>query len=303
MTEHEDRRGTLPVQHLRSGDHAFCGYAGQPGWDVLTAYAWRGLERDEKVIICSAPDVTADEVRARMEEHGPALDHVHDSGRLVLSSLPALFHPDRRFNSERQWQRIREETDSALAAGRSGLRTFIDMGWAADLGTDVEELTAHEAQTHQAFAGRPYSQVCAYDRTVFAPEVFKAAHDAHPYDLLDELGALRAQHGAGSVRLIGDADMATQVEWLAALREAVKDARVDGHLVVDLSRLHFLSVGCASDLLNVCVDAYRDGLVEVRCDRDKAALLVGLGSHYLKHVALIDASEVPPAPPLSPATA
>ncbi|MFC6065501.1 MEDS domain-containing protein [Streptomyces ochraceiscleroticus] len=284
------QRGTLPVQRLRPGDHAFCRYTERPRWDLVAAYAWTGLARGEKVIICPAPQADRDTVRERLEEHGPALDHVCASGQLVFASMRMLLHPDGRFIPAREWQRIQEEITDALAKRYAGLRAYIDMRWVADLGADVEEVMACEKNAAHLFATRVYSEVCAYDTSAFEPAVLDAMHAAHPHDLLDGPGDLHVLHAAGLVRLIGEADMATQIEWISALREAFKRSAHDGHLVVDLSRLHFLSVGCASDLLSLATDAHRHGRIDVRLDRAKATLLIGLGSRYLKHVVLIEDS-------------
>ncbi|WP_223736977.1 MEDS domain-containing protein [Streptomyces purpurogeneiscleroticus] len=284
------RRGTLPVQRLRPGDHAFCRYTERTRWDLVAAYAWTGLARGEKVIICAPPQADRDTVQERLEEHGPSLDHVCARGQLVITGMRMLLHPDGRFTPARLRQRIQEEIAGALAKRCAGLRTYIDMRWIADLGADVEEVMAREESAAPLFAARSYSEVCAYDTSVFEPAVLDAMHAAHPHDLLDGPGALRALHAAGSVRLIGEADMATRIEWTSALRDAFKRSAHDGHLVVDLSRLHFLSVGCASDLLNLSTDAHRHGRIEVRLDRGKATLLIGLGSRYLKHVVLVEDS-------------
>ncbi|MFI8996601.1 MEDS domain-containing protein [Streptomyces sp. NPDC053542] len=290
MAGEATRRGTLPVQRLRAGDHAFCRYTDRPRWDLVAAYTWTGLARGEKVIICPAPQADRDTVRERLEEHGPSLDHVCARGQLVFASMRTLLLPDDRFSAARQRQRIQEEITGALAKRFAGLRAYIDMRWIADLGADVEEVMAREENAAQLFATRVYSEVCAYDTSAFEPAVLDAMHAAHPHDLLDGPGSLRALHAAGLVRLVGEADMATQIEWISALREAFKRSAHDGRLVVDLSRLHFLSVGCASDLLNLATDAHRHGRIEVRLDHGKATLLVGLGSRYLSHVVLVEDS-------------
>ncbi|WP_181138717.1 MEDS domain-containing protein [Streptomyces sp. Ru73] len=287
MAGEQGRRGTLPVQRMRAGDHAFCRYSGRPAWDLVAAYAWQGLQRGEKVIICPAPSDDHDEVRARLEEHGPPLDHVGGRGQLVFAGMRGLLRTGRRLTAARHCRRLQEETERALAEGYSGLRLFSDMCWVADLGADLAEVLAREADTAHLFTAGSYSEVCAYDTDAFDPAVLDAVRAAHPHELLEATGTLRALHTAGLVRLVGEADMATQVDWLAALREAFRRTAHDGRLVVDLSLLHFLSVSCASDLLNLSTDAGH-GRIEVRVDPAKAALLTGLGSHYLTHLVLVE---------------
>ncbi|GAA0479713.1 MEDS domain-containing protein [Streptomyces olivaceiscleroticus] len=287
MAGEQRRRGTLPVQRMRSGDHAFCRYAARPAWDLVAAFVWRGLERGERVLVCPPPQTGQDEARAHLEEYGAPLDFACERGQLEFSSMRRLLHPAPRFTAARQWQRIREETEQALANRYSGLRTYLDMHWVSDLGADVEEVVAGEANAAHLFTARPYSEVCAYDTGAFEPAVLAAVRAAHPQDLLEAPGMLRALHTAGRVRLIGEADLATRVDWLAELREAFTRVAPGGGLVVDLSRLHFLSVGCASDLLNLATDARHDR-IEVRLDRHQAGLLVRLGCHYLRHVVLVE---------------
>ncbi|WP_030559967.1 MEDS domain-containing protein [Streptomyces aureocirculatus] len=265
--------GTIPVQQLRAGDHAFAGYGDDDaGRDVVAAFVWAGLANREKVMVFAAPRLTEAEVWSRLDAPGPLLGAARDRGQLVVSSMRALIHPARSFTPQRQWQRIEEETDRALAEGYRGLRTYIDMHWVGDLDADIAVMMYRESHAEHLFTDRPYTEICAYDSRWFSPEVLAAMHRAHPCRLLPHLGALHAEHTAAMVRLAGEADIATREEFIAAVREGLARSAEARRLTVDLSQLSFLSAACAVDLLRLAASAAHDR-IEVRCRSAVARIL------------------------------
>lgn len=279
--------GTIPVQHLRAGDHAFVGYADDDaGRDVVSAYAWAGLVRREKVMVFAAPHMDDERVWARLDAPGALLGSARESGQLVLSSMRALIHPDDAFTAHRQWERITEETDRALAEGYTGLRTYIDMHWVGALGADVEVMMHRESHAQHLFTGRPYTEICAYDTRWFDPGVVTAMHKAHPCRLLPRLGALHAELTEDRVRLVGEADLATREQFIGAVREGLRRAGESRQpLVVDLSGLVFLGVACAVDLLRLVLD-HPHGPVRVHCPPSSARILRRAGADQVPHMVL-----------------
>ncbi|MFF3494532.1 MEDS domain-containing protein [Streptomyces sp. NPDC002795] len=266
--------GTMPVQQLRTGDHAFVGYGDDDaGRDVVTTFAWTGLAHNEKVMVFSAPQLAEAEVWNRLDAPGALLGAARERGQLVLSSMRALIHPARHFTPERQWQRIEEETDRALAEGYRGLRTYIDMHWVGDLDADVAVMMHRESHAQHLFTGRPYTEICAYDSRWFAPEVLSAMHEAHPCRLLPHLGALHGEQSENTVRLAGEADINTREQLIAALREGLARSADARRLTVDMSQLVFLSAACAVDLLRMAASSAAHDLIEVRCPPTVARIL------------------------------
>jgi anti-sigma regulatory factor (Ser/Thr protein kinase) len=80
---------------------------------------------------------------------------------------------------------------------------------------------------------------------------------SHPVALLEQPGGLQAYHAPGELCLIGDADMATGDIFRAAVSVAFGSPR-DSPVLVDLTRLSFLSTGCARDLLLLVEQAGHD---------------------------------------------
>ncbi|WP_066930528.1 MEDS domain-containing protein [Streptomyces sp. NBRC 110611] len=269
----------IPVQQLGPGDHAFVSYGDdEVRWETATAFVRLGLARGEKVLVLPCPEVPADEVLARIDFPSHSTVSARERGQLVVSSMREVVRPDAEFTAARQLARLSQETDRAVAEGYAGLRAFIDMGWVAALGTAVEAMMARETSAHALFAGRPYTEICAYDRRRFDRAVVAAMERAHPRTLLERLGSLRTVRDPdGTLRLIGEADAANRDAFTTALRIALAHTAPARRLTVDLTRLHFLSVGCAVSLLTLARRAAGHDRVEVRCAPEHHGLLRRLG--------------------------
>lgn len=278
--------GTIPVQHLRAGDHAFVSYADDDaGRDVVSAFAWAGLVKREKVMVFAAPQTDEAVVWGRLDAPGALLGAAREQGQLVLSSMRALIHPQGAFTPHRQWERIAEETDKALAEGYSGLRTYIDMHWVGDLGADVEVMMHRESHAQHLFTDRPYTEICAYDSRWFNPGVLSAMHEAHPCRLLPRLGDLHVEQADGVVQLTGEADIATREQFIGAVREGLRRSENSRPLTVDLSGLVFLGVACAVDLLRLVLE-HPHGPVRVHCPPTPARILRRAGADQVPHLVI-----------------
>ncbi|MFI9025168.1 MEDS domain-containing protein [Streptomyces sp. NPDC053560] len=281
----------LPVQQLRAGDHAFVSYGcDHAARDIVTTFAWTGLARQEKVVIFARPQLAEREVWARIDVPGPLVADARRCGQLAVSSMRALIHPHEQFTAARQWQRIEEETDQALAEGYRGLRTYIDMHWVPDLNADVAVMMHRETHADHLFADRPYTEICAYDVRWFAPDVLEAMHHAHPTSLLSRTGALYAEASPHGLRLVGEADMATREQFHAALRETLASSTRARQVSVDMSRLVFLSAACAEDLVQLTRSASSSGPVRILCRPEQAHLLRCVGAENLSHLVLREVS-------------
>ncbi|MFE0381458.1 MEDS domain-containing protein [Streptomyces inhibens] len=280
----------LPVQHLRPGDHAFVSYGNdEVRWEVVTAFVRLGLARGEKVLVLPCPGVPGEEVLARLDFPSRSTVSARARGQLVVSSMRELIRPDSEFTAARQMNRLGTETERATAEGYAGLRAFIDMGWVAALGTDVGAMERRETGAQALFAGRPYTEICAYDRRRFDRAVVSAMERAHPRALLERLGSLRSLRGPdGVLCFIGEADAANQDTFTRSLEIALAHTAALRRLTVDLTRLHFLSVGCTVRLLTLARAAAGHDLVEVRCDRGQRRMLRRLGGGTVPRLVLTE---------------
>ena len=282
---------TLAVDQMRLGDHAFAHYADDNvRWQVPAVFAQRGLGRGEKVIIMGDPAVSADEAYQRLAAFAGPAEQARTRGQLVFSSMRALIHPDRTFTARRQMSRLREETARARWEGYAGLRAFIDMAWVRDMGVDTGAVMRREKTAGGLFATRRYAEVCSYDRRSFPPAVVEEMRVSHPVALLERPGGLEAWHCAGEVHLIGDGDLLTRSHFRDAIRAALA-AGAGGWLLVDLSRVCFMSAGCAGDMLRVIAQADGYDRVVVRCSGLHARTLRYLGAAGVGRLVLDELAE------------
>jgi anti-anti-sigma regulatory factor len=271
---------TLAVERMCLGDHAFAHYADDDvRWEVPAVFTYRGLARGEKVIVMMDPAVSADDAFERLAAYGGSADDMRASGQLVLSSMRQLIGPGRSFTALRQMTRLREETELACREGYAGLRTVIDMAWVQDLGTDIEDVMHRERRADSLFNSGRYAEICTYDRRRFDPSVVEEMRVSHPIALLERPGDLQAHHAPGVLYLIGDADIATGDIFRAAVYVAF-DAPPGGQIVVDLTRVCFLSAGCAGDLLRLVGQASACDRVVIRCRPPQTRILRRLSAMW-----------------------
>jgi hypothetical protein len=277
---------TLAVERIRLGDHAFAHYADDDvRWEVPAAFAYGGLARGEKVMVMMDPACSADDAFARLAANNGGADDARARGQLVFSSMRELIRPDKSFTAPRQISRLREETERARQQGFAGLRAVIDMAWVQDLGADVDDVMRREKGANALFGGRRYAEICTYDRRCFDPGVVEEMRLSHPVALLERPGDLQAHHAPGELYLIGDADVVTGDIFRAAVRLAF-DAPRDRQALVDLTRLCFLSAGCAGDLLRLVGQASACDKVVVRCRPPQTLILRRLRAMWTDRLAL-----------------
>lgn len=276
---------TLAVDQLRLGHHAFAHYADdEVRWEVAAAFTGRGCALGHKVIVIPDPAVSRKDACQRIGAAGGMVERALATGQVVCASMREIIYPDTRFRADRQLRRLRDATEQARREGYAGLRLFVDMHWTHDLHMDAELLVAWETGAHELFISGQFAAVCGYDRRAFDPEVVEAMRIAHPVALLERPGELRAYRSQRGCHLIGDADVATRPSFRVALAAAL-EAAAGGSVVIDLSRLCFLSAGCAADLLQLAATADCRRVV-VRCSAVQARTLRRLGADRLPVLVL-----------------
>jgi hypothetical protein len=264
---------TIPVERMQLGDHAFAHYADDDvRWEVPALFANRGLSRGEKVFVMMDPGCSDDDACERMAAYVGGIDDARARGQLEFGSMRELISPEKSFTVRRQLDRLRQETDLARQEGFAGLRTVIDMAWVQDLAVDVEGALDREKHADSLFESRQYAEICTYDRRRFDPAVVEEMRLRHPVALLERPGDLQAHHAPGELYLIGDADLATGDIFRAAVSVAF-EAPADRQALVDLTRLCFLSAGCAGDLLRLIGQRRGGEKVVVRCRAPQARIL------------------------------
>jgi anti-anti-sigma regulatory factor len=164
------------------------------------------------------------------------------------------------------------------------------MAWVQDLGMDVEGVLRREKHADSLFESQQYAEICSYDRRKFDPEVVEDMRVSHPVALLERPGDLQAHHAPGELYLVGDADMATGDIFRAAVSVAF-EAPPGRQALVDLTRVCFLSAGCAGDLLRLIGQTGACDKVVVRCCTPQAQILRRLRAMWTDGLVLEETGE------------
>jgi hypothetical protein len=168
------------------------------------------------------------------------------------------------------------------------------MSWAVRPGVDGGAVVTYESALTE-LARPAFTGMCEFDRRVFPPELFARLVAAHPLTVLPVPGALHVTLDADTLRLAGDADLATRCELELALRDferalrgrpepqkAPAGSRRPG--VVDLTGLGFIGAYCACAVLRI--PARTGACVTVRCTPGQYRLLMLCGAAETHGVVL-----------------
>lgn len=186
------------------GDHAFVAYADDEShWEIMTAFAWSGLARDEQVTLFAAPEPPEGDALGRPHAPGPPTTAARRRGQLVLSGMRALVAPQRDLTPRRRLGRSDGEVVRATHDGHTGFRAVIDTRSLPDLNTDLCAVIRREPHARRYFTQRWYSELRAYDHRRFTPDVLGATAAAHPRTPPGRLGGPRARHAPAAVHLVG----------------------------------------------------------------------------------------------------
>jgi anti-anti-sigma regulatory factor len=279
---------TFAVDQVRLGDHGFAHHADDGvRWEVAGVFAAQGLARGEKVMIIADPAVPARQARRNVASYVGSHEPELSSGQLVFMTMQEFVGHGHAFTVQRQLRRIREETDRACRAGYGGLRAFIDMAWVPAAGIDIDAVMDRELHAGEVFADGRYAEICSYDRRVFPPAVIETMRTGHPVALLERPGDLDAFRSADGMHFVGDADMATSAFFRDTLLAAFRDPDRRGIVLVDMSRLCFLSAGCAGDLLTLAANAAGCERITIRCSPQQARTLERLGAGRISRLTLV----------------
>lgn len=181
---------------------------------------------------------------------GESKDGVHDAlagarpGAVRLVPLGAYDPHNTGMNPAGQIEVYATATTDALAAGFTGLRVAADVTTFVRCSSGIEAFARYEHQVDRLMAVRPFSAMCAYNRTALGPEVLTQLSIMHPTTnpMTTETAPFRlyASHRPGCAAAIGgELDRASVgLLELALVRAELKPT--DGELVLDATELTFI---------------------------------------------------------------
>ena len=177
---------------------------------------------------------------------------------------------------------------------QGGLRLAVDMSWALQPVTGVEQLPEFEEKVAAAVAGTAASVLCQYDRERFDPVTLASVAAFHTRSVAaatyhaDVMLRICRQYAPPGIRLAGELDYQASDSLALALTEAI---RLDGDVTVNMAPLAFIDVTCARMILDAARGLTLPRRVILRCRPGLAARFVLLGAADIPGVSLVSVDE------------
>jgi anti-anti-sigma regulatory factor len=274
------------ITDLTVNDHA-CLTFGEPEelFDLTAAFVRDGLDGGLKVVWLS--DATPDRATAELARRGIEVEAALASGQLATVGYEGRLLAGQVFSAG---QAMTWLTREMAACGEPGLRLAVDMSWALQPVTGVEQLPEFEGKLAAAVAGTRVSVLCQYDRERFDPVTLASVAAFHTRSVAaatyhaDVMLRICRQYAPPGIRLAGELDYQAADSLALALTEAL---RLDGDVTVNLAPLAFIDVTCARMILDAARGLTEPRRMILRCRPGLAARFVLLGAADFPGVSLV----------------
>ncbi|SEG87829.1 MEDS: MEthanogen/methylotroph, DcmR Sensory domain [Nonomuraea solani] len=271
------------ITDLTIEDHACLTY-GEPEelLDLTAAFVRDGLAAGQQVVWL------AEEPQRRLAElgrRGIVAREAAAAGRMIIMTCQEGLLEGQAFAVDRAMHWFRDRLARSAGEGYPALRVALDMSWALQPVSGIEQLPAFEEEMAATLAGTNAAVLCQYDRARFDPVTLASISGYHTRSVAaatyhhDPLLRICRQYAPPGIRLAGHLDRSAESALGLALSEAI---RLEGDISVNMAELSFIDLYCA----RMIIDAARS-LSSTR----KAVLHCGpsISSRFL----LLGASDVP----------
>jgi anti-anti-sigma regulatory factor len=174
------------------------------------------------------------------------------------------------------------------------LRVAMDMSWALQPVTGVEQLPQFEERVTPVLAGTAVSLLCQYDRERFDPVTLASVTAVHTRSVAaatyraDAVLRICRQYAPPGIRLAGEIDYQAEEPLALALAEAI---RLDGDITINMAALTFIDASCARMIIEAVRGLDASRTVVLQCSPEIAARFDLLGADGLPRVSLVIAHD------------
>jgi MEDS: MEthanogen/methylotroph, DcmR Sensory domain len=278
------------ITDLTVNDHA-CLTFGEPEelFDLTAAFVRDGLDGGLRVVWLS--DATPDRATAELARRGIAVEPALASGQLATVGYEGRLLDGQVFSASQAMTWLTREME---ACGGQGLRLAVDMSWALQPVTGVEQLPEFEGKVAAAVAGTTTSVLCQYDRERFDPVTLASVAAFHTRSVAaatyhaDVMLRICRQYAPPGIRLAGELDYQASESLALALTEAI---RLDGDVTVNMVPLAFIDVPCARMILDAARGLTPARRMILRSRPGLAARFVLLGAADIPGVSLVSVDD------------
>ncbi len=257
----------LQVTDLTVNDHACLTFGdAEELLDLTAAFIRDGLTSGLKVLWVGA---SAGQLEAELEERGLAVRQAVASGQMSAVGMEGhVLSAQSAFESVRAIGWLTKQIDVSAAAGFAGLRVAMNMSWAMQPVSGVEQLPDFEGRVATAIAGTRATVLCQYDREKFDPVTLASVAPLHTRSVAaatyyaDALLRICRQYAPGGIRLAGEMDYRAAEPLALALAEAL---RIDTDITVNMAELRFIDASCVRMIMNAASSLGETRKMILRC--------------------------------------
>jgi anti-anti-sigma regulatory factor len=222
-------------------------------FDLTSAYIRDGLTDGLKVLWLSGATTQA---VAELARRGITAEPAMAAGQMAAESWEGSLLSGRTFTIDHAMKWLNGQMTACRDEGFPGLRVAMDMSWALQPVTGIEQLPQFEESIAAAMAGPTVSVLCQYDRERFDAVTLASIAAFHTCSVAaatyhaDAVLRICRQYAPAGIRVAGEIDYQAEEPLALALSEAI---RLDGDITINLAHLRFIDAPCT----RMIVDALR----------------------------------------------
>jgi anti-anti-sigma regulatory factor len=280
------------ITDLAVCDHA-CLTFGEPEelFDLTAAYIRDGLTDGLKVLWLSGATTQA---VAELARRGITAEPAMAARQMAAESWEGSLLSGRTFTIDHAMKWLNEQMTACRDEGFPGLRVAMDMSWALQPVTGIEQLPQFEESIATALAGTTVSVLCQYDRERFDAVTLASIAAFHTCSVAaatyhaDAVLRICRQYAPAGIRVAGEIDYQAEEPLALALSEAI---RLDGDITINLAHLRFIDAPCARMIVDALrsLDGSRQAILQ--CPPGIATRFSLLGATDLPGVSVVTADD------------
>lgn len=281
------------ITDLRLGDHACLTYGERDELlDLTAAFVRDGLSAGLKVVWLS--DEVAAQAASELARRGIAADPAVASGQLAAVPSEGRLLSGKAFGMGQANDWLSSQLSACQQEGFQGLRVAMDMNWALQPVTGVEQLPEFEQGLAAVLAGGAVSVLCQYDRERFDPVTLGSVAGFHTRSVAastyhaDALLRICRQYAPPGIRIAGEIDFRAAEPLALALAEAI---RLAGDITINPAALSFIDVACTRMILDAARGVAGARKVMLECSAFVADRFDSLGAAGLPGVSLVSVDD------------
>ena len=280
------------ITDLGADDHACLTFGEREELlDLTAAFTRDGLVAGLRVmLVTQAPGQAV----TRLAWRGMAAEAAVADGQLAVTDGQDGLLAGSAFSAGHAMGWLRDQLALSLRKGHAGLRVALDMGWALQPMTGIEELPALEEMIAAAVGGAGLSALCAYDRDRFDPVTLASVTPWHSHSVAaptyhaDPVLRICRQYVPPGIRLAGELDFVAAESLAVALGEAI---RMEGDVTVNMAALRFIDRSCARMVIDAARSLGEDRAVVLVCHPEVRGVFAHLDAASLPRLSLVTADD------------